>query len=655
MHKSVLGVGLLVLAAACGGTRREANVASGVQVGATGGACPVAHGAKPIGHTGASATLALASIGGRRVALVADEDAKAILTLDLETRKELARTALGTAPGQIYVARDGRIFVTLRQQNELVVLGATRADAPLARACGTGTPVEPIAIAATPDGRAVAVTSGWGRKVTVFDGATLAVKSSASVAREPRAIVIGDDGKTAYVSHAVGSLVSRVDLANAKTDEIGLRGWRQGVPTESAKARSVPHARGTELPAVEEHETGEPTCQGFALAKSAGRVFAPQVAVDPGDAAQKPDGYGDPNEDTESAAISVIDEANGHALLASMLKPNDMLVQSVRGRDPRNAGNECLLPRAAAVDPTTQSLLVTCYGIDTVIAYDATAASPLAAERRRWSVGAGPSGIVVDPDRHEAVVWSQFDRTVSVFPIGGKDVVDEKSLAVTKIALEPLKDGPAPAYALGRVLFHAAGDRRISHDGRACASCHPDGRDDAITWATPDGPRRSIMLAGRVGATAPYSWNGTESTLTGHLASTFDRLSGQGIRSLELEALTTYFSGMPAPAAGNTTSAKVERGKKIFASTEAGCASCHSGAAYTDGKNHDVGSKVASDSAAAFNTPSLHLVDGTGPYFHDGRYATLHDVLVKSDGTMGHTKQLTNDDLDALETFLRTL
>jgi len=115
--------------------------------------------------------------------------------------------------------------------------------------------------------------------VTIFDSATLAVRGAAPVAREPRAIVISDDGKTAFVSHAVGAIVSRIDLASTKTDEIGLRGWRQGMDLETAKARSVPHAHGTELAAVDRDEAGEATCQGFALAKSTGRIFAPQVAV----------------------------------------------------------------------------------------------------------------------------------------------------------------------------------------------------------------------------------------------------------------------------------------------------------------------------------------------------------------------------------------
>jgi mono/diheme cytochrome c family protein len=164
------------------------------------------------------------------------------------------------------------------------------------------------------------------------------------------------------------------------------------------------------------------------------------------------------------------------------------------------------------------------------------------------------------------------------------------------------------------------------------------------------------MLAGRVTRTAPYSWNGNENTIPNHLGNTFDRLSGKGLRSIELDALVAYLSNLPTPPAEVVTDkAKVQRGAAIFASKEAGCSGCHAGADFTDGKNHDVGSKHKSDLENAFNTPSLHLVGGTGPYFHDGRYKTLSQLLRQSDGKMGNTKHLSGADLDALESYLRTL
>jgi cytochrome c peroxidase len=65
--------------------------------------------------------------------------------------------------------------------------------------------------------------------------------------------------------------------------------------------------------------------------------------------------------------------------------------------------------------------------------------------------------------------------------------------------------------------------------------------------------------------------------------------------------------------------------------------------------------RTKGDVTGKFDTPSLKGVGGTGPWFHDGRYKNLHDLLVKSDGAMGHTKHLSKDDLDALEAYLSTL
>ncbi len=211
---------------------------------------------------------------------------------------------------------------------------------------------------------------------------------------------------------------------------------------------------------------------------------------------------------------------------------------------------------------------------------------------------------------------------------------------------------------MGRLLFHAAGDNRIAKDGRACASCHPDGRDDAITWATPDGPRRTIVLAGRVGQ-PPYSWSNPEHTLREHLTTTFDRLDGAGLRSLELDAIVAYITTMAPPNAAAThapTDAKVARGKQLFMSADTQCSTCHSPETnFADGMQHDVKSKATADRKGDFNTPSLRGVGGAGPWFHDGRYKTIGALLRGVDGKMGKTSHLKDDDLDALESYLRTL
>ncbi len=671
MKRTNLGGLLVVLLSmsACGGasvaTRSASSGPVRPAVSATALAtCAGPSAAAPLAPAFASSALALAKVQGKPVAFVADEDAKAILTIDLESHKQLAETPLDGTPAQVWVAPDGRVLATLRDKSELVALSASRADAPLARLCGVPTPAEPIAIAATPAG--LVVTSGWGQKLTGFDARTLARRFDVKLPREPRSVVVSDDGKTAFVSHSVGSVITAVDLEGPRHEAtpIGLKAMdanelRVSREQDRVTAKATKKSLGPADQPVESTKKARTSCQGFALAKSeaiGGRIFAPAVFVDPGNFDERPDGYGSEDAPTEIPAVAVIDETARTTLAASTVLGNDQLDVGRRGA--REGQSECLLPRAAVVDAKTKSLLVTCFGIDAVIAYDAAAANPLLAERRRWVVGAGPSGVAVDPETHRAIVWSQFDRTLASFPIGGSELADDKVTAATvkKTPAGPLREALPSEYVLGRILFHAAGDRRIAADGRACASCHPDGRDDAITWATPEGPRRSIMLAGRAPTTAPYSWTGDEASLHGHLGNTFERLSGAGVRSIELDALIAYIAKMPAPPRERPAdAAQIERGRAIFASNATGCASCHSGATFSDGKNHDVGSKHKADRSSAFNTPSLHLVGGTGPYFHDGRYATLTELLTKTDGTMGHTKHLTHADLDALEAYLRTL
>jgi DNA-binding beta-propeller fold protein YncE/mono/diheme cytochrome c family protein len=628
----------------------------------------------------ASSTVVLAQSGGRTVALVADEDAKSILAVDVDARKELSRTAVGGAPSALMLMPDGRLLALLRDKDLIVSLEAEDLSKPLATRCAMPTANDPVALALAGD--EVLVSAGFGHALNVLDGATLATKKSVDLPREPRSIVVSD--RRAFVSHAVGSVISVVDLERGKAEALDARGQVSGMGSvlqqreqRAALARMAKmsntnademlarqqqqfdEARSSKDPRVARGAGLRPTCQGFALTRvSLGRVAAPQVIVDPGDLENNPDGYGDDNSPTEQPSVAILDEQSKKFMSASLVGANFIR----ESRDPRDGRPECLLPRAAAVDLKSNTLLVTCYGIDTLVAYDAASASPVHSERKRWIVGSGPSGVAVDTKGERAIVFSQFDRTLSVVPLKLAPTDDGKArpTMAERIALAPLPESErVPSdYALGRILFHAAGDTRIAQDGRACASCHPDGRDDAITWATPEGPRRSIMLAGRLEKSAPYSWNGATPDLQHHVAHTFERLGGSGLRSIEFEALERYITRMPAPRPLNADPAMVARGEALFHSKEAACGTCHTkdnANALTDNHNHDVKSRVRGDRSDTFNTPSLHLVGGAGPYFHDGRYQSLKELLRGSDGTMGHTKHLKSEaDLDAMEAYLKT-
>jgi hypothetical protein len=309
----------------------------------------------------------------------------------------------------------------------------------------------------------------------------------------------------------------------------------------------------------------------------------------------------------------------------------------------------CLLPRAAAPDAARGTILVACLGIDQVVEVDAAERPLLDSLVARWRVPAGPVAIAVDGERREAWIWSLFDRKLSRVVLSPAEPRDASAAAPRdpdhSIAV-PANAPLDPDWAAGRLLFHAP----IAFDGRGCASCHPDARNDGITWSTPSGPLQTPMLAGRVAGTAPYGWLGDGATLAKHLAETFRRLRARALSGDEVAHLASYVTRAKTFLATRATTALEDRGKAIFESTEVGCAQCHlDGGRRGDGSRHDVGT------GGWFDTPSLLFVGGTEPYAHDGRYATLRELLVRTEGKMGSTGRLGESDVEALIAYLRSI
>lgn len=591
----------------------------------------------PVVHPFASAregsTVALAELDGRTVAYVADEDDALVRVIDVDDGRELSSARVGGVPGQLVLRKDGRLFVTVRDTSEVLVFagGGGGETSKLAIERRIEVASDPVGLALSPDEDTVVVTSGWGRVVTVLDAASYAVRAEHAVAREPRGVVVSADGKRAFVSHVVGN----------KLDVIALDG--KGKAKQSLGVDGVEQVFGRHMGSVDQSRAA---CQGFALARAeSGRVFAPHVLAFTGDPQENSSGYGGGGEGREAEVfnVPVIDED-----AAKVLPQSKRLSGALDG-----IPGKCALPRAATVGKA--GLFVTCLGDDVVALFDADAVNPHEVALGRWSVPSGPVGIALDEAHGRAIVWSQFAHAITTLAIGdGSDTPRPFALSSTTI---PRTTRASAKLERGRALFHATGDDRVSSDGRACASCHPDGRDDTLVWSSPNGPRQTPMLAGRLSGAAPYGWNGDAADVSTHLVQTFKRLGGKGITGDDKNALMAYVGSLHAPPARKIKDASsVERGLAIFRSPQAECSSCHGeGGDLPDGVSHDVKSRAGADLRAKFDTPSLRFVSGSAPYFHDGRYKDLHTLLTKSDGKMGHTKQLAPDELADLEAFLGSL
>jgi len=168
-----------------------------------------------------------------------------------------------------------------------------------------------------------------------------------------------------------------------------------------------------------------------------------------------------------------------------------------------------------------------------------------------------------------------------------------------------------------------------------------------VTWSTPEGPRQTPMLAGRLLDTAPYGWSRGERTLDSYVDDTMSRLGGNGLASADREALVIYLKSLKAPPPVQP-SRLAAAGAGIFMS--AGCGSCHTGVTGTDRKPH--ADRVG---GVPIDTPSLRSVAMTAPYYHDARYRNLEDLLADSHSEMPGIAGLDDDQEAALAAFLRGL
>jgi DNA-binding beta-propeller fold protein YncE len=561
--------------------------------------------------------------GARTFAYVADRDQDAIHVFAVDAGVEVALTPIAGGPTELLVLPDGRVAVTLRDANKVAVLEPkSDLDFGLEARCTTAVAAEPYGLALLPAGGAIAVTSGFGHALTVLDTDGLGATLTAALPRDPRSVVVDEDGRRAFVSHAVGGRLSVVDLEEGTVRAVALP-----LGTKGGQAGREPRQG----------------VQGFALTAArvgtSERIFAPMVSVDSGPPVIS-GGYGEStgNQPVEAPLVSVVDAASETPVTPS---------STTTARD-------CLLPRSAIT--AAGSLYVTCLGTNVVLELEKWAPNPLVVEERRFPVPAGPTGIAADPANARLVVWSQFAHALTVIGLANG----------VPLTLAAARRGDRPEIdrlARGQALFHATFDRRVSRDGRACASCHPDGREDGLTWSTPDGPRQTPMLAGRVASSAPYGWFGTHPTLADHVGHTFERLGGSGFAANDdqddEQSLLAYVTKMKPPRREGAVvdaarASLVARGRAIFEDARQGCTSCHAGGG-ADGFRHDVGSGNVDEKSLRFDTPSLEFISGTAPYFHDGRYRTLMDLLDANDGTMGHTAHLGAEDKLALAAYLETL
>jgi DNA-binding beta-propeller fold protein YncE len=262
-----------------------------------------------------------------------------------------------------------------------------------------------------------------------------------------------------------------------------------------------------------------------------------------------------------------------------------------------------------------------------------------------------PVDIAVSPDGNELALISAGSDQVFISGTGASE--DEAGIGDCSVAMQPrgvpgqpvaaaysasgelliqtrepaalvLDDGttvPLPAdsrWDTGHDLFHRS-PNQFAPTSVACASCHPEGREDGHTWAFDIGMRRTQTVGGGVLGTAPLHWDGDLADVEAMVNEVLvRRMSGEMLGPRKINAFAHWIDALPlVPTSPPADAEAAARGKALFDDAVVGCASCHSGDKLTNHENADVGT------GKAFQVPSLVGVAHRGPFMHDGCAPTL--------------------------------
>lgn len=282
--------------------------------------------------------------------------------------------------------------------------------------------------------------------------------------------------------------------------------------------------------------------------------------------------------------------------------------------------------------------------------------SPGSHELTRVAVGRRPTRLLLDEAAGRLIVVCTSECTVETL-----DLATLERRAVCDLGASAVRS----FEERGEELFYEA---RLSLDGwYSCHSCHSDGHSSGLLNDNQgdesfNTPKKILTLLG-CGDTEPWAWNGSQTDLRNQVRKSIEftmagpSAAGPVVGDREVEALTAFISSLkPAPglsvARGRVMDLRqrIERGRQVFQASQ--CDGCHSPPRYSSPLSFDVGMQ---DEAGRryFNPPSLLGVSQRAPYFHDGRAATLQEVLLDHDHD-GASSLNESDRADLIE-FLQSL
>ncbi len=575
---------------------------------------------------------ALAVTQDGRTLLVACADSGQVAWVDVPTGGVTRRVAVPDRPSSIVLTPDGSQLIVACAASHSTIVVIDVATGRVLREIAAGHTAQAVAV--SPDGQRLYVCNRFDHDVSVVDLATGKVCGRFAAGREPIAAAITPDGCNVVVASHLPNMPTDVTLVGEVSPVVTI------ADTDSLKTRQIL------LP------SGSNGLRGVCISPDGKHAFVTHLLSNFQMVPTRLNtGWINTN------VVSIIEIQTGH-------------VHATIGMDEmdQGAGN----PWGVICTPAGETVCISHAGtheishIQLSVLLGSEARSTMSPMMAVWPIypnlgaslwqrislpGKGPRQMATAGSK--VFVAEYFSDTISVV-----DFSDPEPPQVHSIAL-----GPPPkltAQRRGELLFHDA--TICFQHWQSCASCHPEGRVDALNWdLLNDGignPKntKSMLLTHQ---TPPVMAEGVRATAELAVRSGIEHILFAFRPEEEAEAIDAYLKSLTPLASPHLVdgrlSSAAQRGRELFHSERVACHRCHPAPLYTDLGKHHVSTRGLFDKTSRFDTPTLVEVWRTAPYLHDGRYVTISELLV--DGTHGLKGDidLNEQEIDDLVEFVLSL
>ena len=269
--------------------------------------------------------------------------------------------------------------------------------------------------------------------------------------------------------------------------------------------------------------------------------------------------------------------------------------------------------------------------------------------RRRVKLkGLGPRAIEIEGDKLYAAEY--FSGSIAI--------VDLNNIYAEAKSVPLGNEEEMSAVRRGDFLFHDAG--HCFQQWQSCISCHPaDGRSDGLNWdLLNDGignskNSRSLLLSHE---TPPVMITGIRADAETAVRAGIKYIQFSSLPDEDASAIDAYLKSLkPVPSPyliEGELSESARRGELVF--QKAQCNLCHGPPLFTNKQKYEVGTGTGRETHTMFDTPTLIEVWRTAPYLHDGRAASMQEVIVKfnPEDKHGVTSNLTDEEIKDLVEYI---